>query len=87
MKLDTATVRDVFVGTGGDESYRIFDEWLRENYVERITNVSRGEPLAVLHLREAEKMFHPSNDRQFWIMLQELRIEIMLRARDGYYRD
>lgn len=28
-KLDTATVRDVFVGTGGDESYRLFNEWLK----------------------------------------------------------
>lgn len=28
MALDTSTVRDVFVGTGGDESYRLFDEWL-----------------------------------------------------------
>lgn len=28
MTLDTATVRDVFVGTGGDESYQAFDEWL-----------------------------------------------------------
>lgn len=30
MTLDTATVRDVFVGTGGDESYRLFDLWLEE---------------------------------------------------------
>lgn len=30
MTLDTETVRDVFVGIGGDESYRGFDEWLEE---------------------------------------------------------
>lgn len=84
--LDTATVRDVFVGTGGDESYRLFDRWLRDNYVERISDVSRGAPLAILHVREVEKMFHPSEDRTYWIMAQELRIAIAVRARDGFYR-
>lgn len=27
-RINTETVRDVFVGTGGDESYRVFNEWL-----------------------------------------------------------